>query len=191
MSQQADYDCYGWNPVRGLPANESYGLDYESAREVTPRWYGVSFGDGNGVSHTWPDYYVRTADPFMLAGAAIVANWNDDDMRSFVVENAEINGEADYTIYATILNPPDDESNEWECECGISRDDDICTVCESGRPEMGDNVSWCDANGAWLIVEVFPVGDMPGALLPFDDRPAYVSLLSCFSESDLALAAQI
>ena len=47
------------------------GLDYESARDATPVWYGVSSGNGNnGVSHLYPDYYVRTADPFRLAELA-------------------------------------------------------------------------------------------------------------------------
>ena len=54
------------------------GLDYESARDATPVWYGVSSGNGNnGVSHLYPDYYVRTADPFRLAELAMVDKFND------------------------------------------------------------------------------------------------------------------
>jgi hypothetical protein len=47
-------------------------LDFATADNATPKWYSVSSGDGNnGVSRMYPDYYVRTADPFHLAVSRI------------------------------------------------------------------------------------------------------------------------
>jgi hypothetical protein len=206
---QAEFDAFGWSTLtRGqLEMSETHGLDYESARDCTPRWYAVSFGNGNdGVSHTFPDYYVRTSDPFRLAAAAMIGNFNKPAGKAFAVENTEVDGEADYTISATILNPPEDEteeeeSTEWDCpvcaHCNPA-DVDSCEECEEERPEdeEEDNGSWCDANGAWLICEVFPVDDSDydfiGLLfLPFqtvNGRPAYASLSDCFDDADLTLA---
>jgi len=135
----------------GFPL-EWEGLDIVSADEATPKWYGVSSGDGNdGVSHLWPDYYVRTCDPYRLAELALVALMNVD-YYSWAIENVEVDGDAEYTISATLYNPPDD--GEYEVD-----------------------FNWCDVNGAWTIVEVFPIEDMDSER---SRAPRYDSLADAF-----------
>lgn len=190
MITQPEFDAFPWSTL----ANSSLGpaetacLDFESARDVTPRWFAVSSGDGNnGVSHLFPDYYCRCApcDAYTLAAAAMFSKFNGKVEREFAVENTQIDGEADFTISATILDPPEDPDI-----AAADRDDD------SGDDETE---SWSSVNGAWLIVEVFPVDDMTvtadmlasdDAALTIDGRPAYLSLADCFDESDLQLAAR-
>lgn len=88
--------------------SEWEGLGYESAEKCTPRWYGVSSGDGNdGVSHSFPGYYVRTSDPWLLARAAIISEFND---RQFAADTVDVDGEAEYTISATLYEGPDGET---------------------------------------------------------------------------------
>lgn len=129
----AQYEAFG------LDGAEAYGLDYESARSCTPCWYGVSSGDGNnGVSHTWPDYYVRCTpdDAYRVCELALVDSFDGPINKSWAAEHVETDGEADYTISAVIYDPPGEDDEE----------------------------SWSDVNGAWLIFEVFPVdelGDQP------------------------------
>lgn len=192
-----EFDAFGWSPLSGssLPPAETYGLDYQSARECSPRWFGVSFGNGNdGV--TFPDYYVRTADPFKLAAAAVIGMFKDE-YKERAADVLEVDGEADYTISAMILNPEDVEG--YECPvCGMI--DSHADDCEADESE-DDNGSYCDANGAWLICEVFPVDEMPGALLFIGNKlehvqynpdpygkPAYCSLADAFDAEDLRLA---
>lgn len=129
-----------------------------------PRWYAVSFGNGNnGVSHLFPDYYVHTDDPWTLASAAQLgtfkAHWVDH-----VKEEMEVDGEADYTISAVIYDPPDD-------------------------PYCDDGSLWSDTNGAWSICEVFPVtdDDLPDRSDPWH-KPMYDSLEDCFDAELLAKA---
>ena len=145
------------------------GLDIESAAEVTPVWYAVSSGNGNdGVSHSWPDYYVRIcpADAYRLAECAMVDTFRPGAGKAWARDNVEVEGEAEYTVSAVIYDPPADETD--------SEDED----------EDEDSGSWCDVNGAWQIVEVFPYGGEP------DTRaPQFDSLESAFSESTLALVA--
>lgn len=192
-----EFEAFGYGR-----SGEDYGLDYESARDATPRWYGVSWGDGNdGVSHMWPDYYVRCCDPFLLCAAAVVANWSDKESREYAVAECEIDGEAEYTITGMILNPPDDELWKYVCQsCGYesTTEYDECPECE-GVIEVVDNGSWSDSNGAWRLCEVFPVDDetaeklrqqseLPHGLF---DMCAHESLESCFTAADLKDAAAI
>jgi hypothetical protein len=91
------------NPLRDL--------DYESARDATPVWYGVSSGNGNdGVSQLYPDYYVRTADPYRLAELAMVDTFRDGPDMVWAREAVDVDGERDYTISATIYEGPDGET---------------------------------------------------------------------------------
>ena len=121
--------------------------------------YGVSSGDGNnGVSHIFADYYVRTNDPWRLAQLAMVSQFKPAAQK-WALDEMEVDGEAEYTISAMILNPPPD-SDEDEC---------------------AEGESYSDANGAWLIVEVFPDDE------PREGRPMYDSIDECFDAAELAM----
>lgn len=87
------------------------GLDYESARDATPAWRGVSSGNGNdGVSHHYPDYYVRTADPYRLAELAMVDRFKAGEGMVWARGAVDVDGERDYTISATIYEGPEGET---------------------------------------------------------------------------------
>lgn len=167
-----------YNPA--FPA-EWEGLGYESAEACTPRWYGVSTGNGNdGISHFWPSYYVRTSDPWTLARAAIVAECGD---REFALEAFEVNGDADYTIHAVIYDPPDDDSDLDPSQCEEGEDCEGCDQC------VNEESSWSSVNGAWLLVDVFAVGTPHD----WDDRstaPEYDSLESAIDSTTLAMVRE-
>jgi hypothetical protein len=223
----AEHDAFGWNTLHAsMPLAESHGLDYESARAATPRWFGVSSGNGNdGVSHMFPDYFVRCLpdEAWDLARAAMISDFKPGEGQAFACENMETDGEADYMISATILNPPDDdgepETPDYEdiaesngfilapypegfawCKNGIcdiaayykSEAEAWQACCESNDlipdDDGDDSEMWCNVNGAWLIIEVFPTDD------EFDPdhcrSPVYDSLAACFSDDILKLAAE-
>jgi len=72
------------------------------------KWYGVSSGNGNdGVSQSFPDYLVFTSDPWFVARAAMVQLWKDEAWANSVVD---IDGDAEYTISATIYEGPHGET---------------------------------------------------------------------------------
>jgi hypothetical protein len=170
------------------------GLDYASAIEATPKLYGVSFGDGNdGVSHTFAAYYVRTYDPYTLASAAMLGRFKSGFMRQ-ACDELDIDGEAEYTISATLYEPLDREDPTPANHCNAcdhdwtGDDSDTCPECDSddineGEPEES---SYCDANGAWLICEVFPEPE------PREGCPIYDSLEDCFGDTapELAMARE-
>ena len=71
--------------------------------------YAVSSGNGNdGVSHHYPDYYVRTTDPWRLAALAVVDSLKPKYMR-WASEAVEVDGEAAETITAVLYEGPHDE----------------------------------------------------------------------------------
>jgi hypothetical protein len=122
--------------------------------------YAVSRGNGNdGVSQMFPDYYVRTNDPYRLARLALVTQFLPCAQEQ-VLDECRVEGEADYTISAVLYDPLDEEPAE-------------------------DGMSWCDANGAYMIVEVFP-DDGPDMADPYH-RFVYDSINECFSVRELAL----
>jgi hypothetical protein len=105
--------------------------------ENETRIYGVSSGNGNnGVSHMFADYYVKTNNPWYLARLAILSEFKPGEGQAWAQENVVIDGESAYTISATIYDPPREDTEE--------------------ESEDEDSGSYCDVNGAWLIVEVFP-----------------------------------
>lgn len=117
------------------------------------RLYGVSHGNGNdGVSHIFANYYVRTNDPWRLAHLALVGAFAPP-WQSDAMELANIDGDSDYTVTACIYEPLDSEDNDG---------------------------SYCDANGAWHITEVFPEDK------PREGRPVYESLEEAFTPELLA-----
>lgn len=151
-------------------SDDMIGLDYDSAVDAMPHWYGVSFGNGNdGVSHTFASYYVRTCDPWTLAAAAMLSDFKEGKGQDWALEAMEIDGEAEYTISATIYDPPDDN------ESGDESDGE--------SDESFDDESWSSVNGAWMICDVFRVqpDDMGRAW-------KYTSLDDAYSESLLTLA---
>lgn len=159
------------------------GLDYESAKDATPRLYGVSFGNGNnGVSHTYADYYVRTSDPWTLARVAMLESFK----RPFwdaALSAMDVDGEAEYTISAVIYNPEDVDSSEApEADHSLCDDGEDCEGCE--HCERDEDDSYCSANGAWCICEVFPETD------PRDSRMIYDSLDAAFSAEGIRLASE-
>ena len=192
-----------WQTEPGFPA-EWEGLDYASADDATPRLYGVSFGNGNdGVSHMFADYYVKTCDPWLLTRAATLGSFKPE-FQPAANEAVEIDGEADYTIYATIYNPEDVDPAEapsptytlsyvcpeygetWENESADDANElDDCAQCnargiepdESSENEIDGDDTYSAANGAWFICEVFREDE------PRDGRPIYDSLEDCFGDN--------
>jgi hypothetical protein len=113
--------------------------------------YGVSFGNGNnGVSHMFPDYYVRTSDPWSLARLAVIASFKTPGQR-WSAESVNVDGESEYTISAVIYDPPADTADGFPEE---SPNYGSCDADES--EEDSDGGSYSEHNGAWLICEVFP-----------------------------------
>jgi hypothetical protein len=78
------------------------------------------------------------------------------------LEACEIDGEAEYTISATILDPPEDDDDRDHSECDDGEDCGGCDMCE---PQ-----SWSAHNGAWMIIEVFPTteDDMRNGRMTYD-----------------------
>lgn len=138
------------------------------------RLYGVSFGDGNnGVSHIYPAYYVRTAAPYDLALAALLSEFKSGHGQAWAKRHAEVDGESDYTIRATLSCPPCEDSNDGE------------------YPELPEDVEYEDAedgrnwdmhNGAWMICEVFPEDE------PREGVQVYDSLEDALTEDVVTLA---
>jgi hypothetical protein len=189
------------------------GLDLASAENAIPHWYGVSSGNGNdGVSRTWPNYYVRTCEPYALARCAMLSEFKEGEGQAFALESMEIDGEAEYGITTMILDPPDDEAeaepafestyhcdscnHEWTDESELSNR--TCPKCgeseevteEPIEAEPEDSGSWSEFNGAWLIIEVFRIEpeDMPERG-PYD-RMQYASLQDAFTSDLIALASE-
>lgn len=143
--------------------------------ENTTRLYGVSSGDGNsGVSHMFADYYVRTNDPFLLATVAQISTFKKGAGQEWCARNVEVDGEADYTVYAVLYNPPCEDTPDGEYP-------------ESDNPEdEEDGRNWSDANGAWSIVEVFPADEDETR-----ERNVYDTLEDAFSAADILLARSV
>src|ERR1700680_702081 len=133
--------------------------------------YGVSTGNGNnGVSHIFADYYVKTDQPWRLAELAALAQFKPGSGMTWAKEHVEIDGEAEYGISAVFYNPPCNDTADGEYpetqRCGLCEETWIgapsdCPACGSDETESNDENAedgrnWCDGNGAWLIIEVFP-----------------------------------
>ena len=77
-----------------------------------PRWYAISSGNGNdGVSHTFPDYMVKTSDPYRLVELALVDQFEAGEGMAWAHEAVEVDGEAEYTISAIIYEGPEGETD--------------------------------------------------------------------------------
>ena len=104
------------------------------------------------VSRIFANYYVRTNDPWRLAHLALVGAMQPA-WQSEAMAAADIDGDSDYTITACLLEPLD---------------------------RTDEDGSWCDANGAWHITEVFPEDK------PREGVKVYESLEEAFTPELLA-----
>jgi hypothetical protein len=117
------------------------------------RWYGVSTGNGNdGISHMFADYYVKTSEPWDLARVALIDQFKPEGM-DWAKDAMEIDGEAEFTIHGVIYDPPDMTGGEWS-----------------------------EHNGAWLLLDVFPVSEEEMR----DGTPTYESISEAHSAQALA-----
>ena len=83
------------------------------------RWYGVSYGNGNdGVSQIYPSFYVFTSDPYRAAELAMVAQFKAE-WKARAAEAVIVDGEAEYTVAATIYDPLDAQDDR-ETELDVS-----------------------------------------------------------------------
>lgn len=159
--------------------------------------YGVSTGDGNnGVSHMFANYYVRTADPWLLARAAAYAEWQPAAW-DYLDSELRVDGEAEYTISAMLYEAPDFEPPTVDCpDCYDGQVPVDCHVCEGSGLAENDTENCphcagtgmdtedcpnCDGTGqvpeeyyengpAAFILEVFPENE------PREGRPVYDSI---------------
>lgn len=188
------------------------GLDYQSAADATPRWYGVGVGNGNdGVSQS---FYCKTNDPWTLARASVLSDFKPAFQQA-ALDAMDLEGETEYTISATIYNPEDVDPSEapdtiylhsyvcpecehaWQCE-GHESATQHCPECgtldvepdESEEQERDGDDTWSARNGAWMIVEVFPLGSDPHEWNDRSSAPRYDSLEDCFDANILTLARE-
>ena len=132
-----------------------------------PKYYGVSSGDGNnGVSQLFPDYIVKTDDPWQLAYLASLSEFKAGEGQEWAKENMEIDGEEDYTIYVIFMESAETQEERKELE----------EQAEARGEEFDHDSFGCDY--AWLILEIFP--------LKWDEDMSqcqvYESLEDCFGE---------
>jgi len=166
------------------------------------RYYAVSSGNGNdGVSHLYPDYIVKTDRPYALASLAALTTFKKGEGQAWCKENLEIDGEADYTIYATLMESPEtqDERDEMQKRCDELRNEygaaetDGATESELEALQdeitaLEDEIEGYGCDYAWNCFEVFPWDDQE---TPHETsgRPVYDSLEECFGE-DCALVKE-
>jgi hypothetical protein len=134
-----------------------------------PKVYAVSYGNGNdGVSHMHPDFYCRTDKPYDLARLAIITNMTSDNGKAWASEQVDVDGEAEWTISAMLLDPPE-----------YTADGDVdVSLCDDGS-------SWSESNGAWMIAEVFESDYEPNADDPWA-TPIHDGLDACFGADVVA-----
>ena len=133
------------------------------------RWYGISTGDGdNGVSRIWPSYMVKTDRPWDLARLAAEHEFRDGAGKEWARRNVDIDGDEEFGICAMFLDPPCEETADGEYP-EIENPEDA----EDGR-------NWSEFNGAWLIVDVYPIDD---ETRENSTAPEYESIAACFGET--------
>lgn len=135
-------------------------------RDPNVKLYGVSTGNGNdGISHMFPDYYVWTDKPWRLARCATIELFNGAAGKQWAAGAMMVDGEAEFGIQACIFDPP----------------------LEPGEEAPKEGESWCDANGAWLLLDVFPIDEDEG---PRVGKPIYDSIEDTISPSTLAMVTE-
>lgn len=152
--------------------------EVEQGSDAAPL-YGVSFGNGiNGVSRMFANYYVRTTEPFVLAHAAMLAEFKPKG-RAWCDKHVEIDGDSEYGITAVLDNPPCEDTDDGEYP---ELTDDNGAVIEWEDCEDGRN--WSYGNGAWMLCEVFRVEEG----VDTRNQPVYDSLDDALSADVVALA---
>ena len=130
------------------------------------QYYGVSSGDGNnGVSQIFPDYIVKTDEPWQLACLAGLSKFKPEG-QEWAKENMEIDGEAEYSISVTFLESPETQEERQK----------LMDEAEKNDEDFDADSFGCDY--AWLILEVFPWNDD----VKNARRPVYESLEDCFGK---------
>jgi hypothetical protein len=156
------------------------------------RYYGVSTGDGNnGVSHLFPDYYVKTSDPWRLAVLAALSEFKADG-KAWARTNMDIMGEADYTISVVFHESKETQDEREEMVAyrdglkdqfdGGKESKERLAEIESEIEELDSEIEAFGEDCAWFIVEVFPERNLCGG------RPVYESLDEAFGK-DVELVA--
>lgn len=133
----------------------------------------------------FPDYVVKTAEPWRLAALAAITAW-ELDFHDWARENVDIDGEAEYTIYATFVESPETQA---ERSALVARADDLRieaneTDNEAQRVALLEKAGEIEAEVeeygcgyAEYCIEVFLwEGDLPSC-------PIYESLDECFGEA--------
>jgi hypothetical protein len=167
------------------------------------RYYAVSSGNGNdGVSHLFPDYIVKTDHPYALARLAALTTFKHGKGQAWCEENLDVDGEAEYTIYATLMESPEtqDERDEMQKRCDELRNEydeaETAGATEGELEAMQDEITaledeiegfGCDT--AWQCFEVFPWEQDDDFDARHGARPIYESLEECFGD-DVALVKE-
>ena len=145
--------------------------------ESQSKYYGVSHGNGNdGVSQLFPDYIVKTNEPYLLARLAAISDFKEGAGQVWARDNMEIDGEADYTIYASFH-----ESYETQQErAAMQKRLDAIEDTESDEySELDQEIEGYGADYTWLIYEVF-AWDEDYKSVEDTGRPVYESLDDAF-----------
>lgn len=146
--------------------------------DKTTRIYAVSSGNGNdGVSRLFPDYYVKTNEPYRLAELAAISTFKVGMGQAWCQRNVDIDGEAEYGITACLLNPP----------CEDSPDGEYPDLGEEENESAEDGRNYSENKGAWQLWEITPLEE---GETPRDGTPYYESLEKCFDAAELALVAK-
>jgi hypothetical protein len=146
------------------------------------RWYGVSHGDGNmGVSQMFPDYYVKTAEPWRLARLAAITIFKPE-FQEWASENVDIDGEAEFTISAGFHDMPATIAERAAIQARADAAREAGDETEADRLASEAESYGCDYDE--LILEIFPCE--PESLR--HHSPQYDSLADCFGD-DCALVA--
>ena len=146
------------------------------------RYYAVSSGNGNdGVSHLFPDYIVRTDRPWALARLAALSTFKKGEGQAWCEENLELDGESDYTIYATLQESPETQDERAEMQERLEALDP--ETDEDAIEELESEIESFGCGYAWNIFEVFPWDESDTS------RPIYESLEDAFGE-DCALVKE-
>jgi hypothetical protein len=135
--------------------DESLIRKLQETGEEEERYYGIATGDGNsGISHSFPEYIVKTNNPWDLAKLAAHAQFKDDPaIQEWVAHNMEIDGDSEYGI--SVVFPESIEQQEAREEEFERRR----AAAEEAGEEFDPESDYDDWGGdtSWFMVDVFPM----------------------------------